>query len=76
MRIRRGPLSMYRTTTVYTNVRLYKGPPHIRVGTQRYPRCRMGVQGGPLYTLLNFMFVITLPVGFFIPPTYQNLGIL
>jgi hypothetical protein len=32
----------------------------------RYPRCRIGVQGGPLYTLPNFMFVITLPVGFLV----------
>ena len=41
-----------------------KGPPLVRIRHHGYPRCRIGVQGGPLYTLPNFMFVITLPVGF------------
>ena len=28
---------MFTYTSLYTNVRFYKGLPHIRLGTQRYP---------------------------------------
>ena len=44
----------------------YMGPPRARMRARRYGCTRIRLRGGPLYTLPNFMFVITLPVGFLV----------